>query len=544
MACEQAGEVLLTAVGGGRVHRLGRRRPRRRRQPRLAVGRRLARAADLLRARGRAGARAVVDRRRRAADHAALRARLMRRALRAARSLALVARAGRRAGAGGVRARRRRRSPSRLPLVRSEERTHPGAFSQVSSPISGQWQVAFYSRNQEFVQVIVSAADGRVLGQYTGFQIAWTMARGYPGAFGRHLDALYIWLPLCLLFLAPFFDWRAPARMLNLDLLALTSFSISLAFFNHGDIYQSVPLSYPPLVYLLARLLWLARPGAPRPPPLRLNFGSRWLALGLVVPDRLPDRPERRRLERHRRRLRERRRRPEGARRRRRSTASSPARSDAATPTARSPTRPTRRSSRSVGLQRPLGRSAGRARRGDLLRPARDRAAVRCSAGGSAARAPASCWPTPGRRSRSPRSRSSPTPTTRSSPRWSSRRCSSPARRPRAARSRRSPGSRSSRRWRSCRCSRPTACASAERAGSSRFAVAFAITAALVAIPALAHDTLATIYYADRRLPGGPQRPVLDLGPLRRPARRADDRPAVRDRARRRARGAAAARRI
>src|ERR1035441_9378393 len=105
----------------------------------------------------------------------------------------------------------------RLALVRREERTPRGAFSQVSSPIAGQWQVAFYSRGQEFVQVIVSASSGRALGQYTGIQVAWTMARGYPGAFGRHLDALYIWLPLCLFFLAPFFDWRRPLRMLNLD---------------------------------------------------------------------------------------------------------------------------------------------------------------------------------------------------------------------------------------------------------------------------------------------------------------------------------------
>jgi len=171
---------------------------------------------------------------------------------------------------------------SRLPLVRSEERTHPGAFSQVSSPVAGQLQVAFYSHNQEFVQVILSASDGRVLGQYTGIQVAWTMARGYPGAFGRHVDALYVWLPLCLLFMAPFFDWRSPLRMRNLDLLMLTSLSISLAFFNHADIYRSVPLTYPPLVYLLARLLWLARAGAPRPPPLRLNVGVGWLALGLV----------------------------------------------------------------------------------------------------------------------------------------------------------------------------------------------------------------------------------------------------------------------
>ena len=146
---------------------------------------------------------------------------------------------------------------SRVALVRREQRSHPNSFSQVSMPVAGQWQVAFYARDHEFVQVDVGASSGRVLGVYTGIQIAWTMARGYPGAFGRHVDALYVWLPLCLLFLAP--------------------------FFNHADIGASVPLSYPPLAYLLARLLWLARSDGARPPRLHLNFGVRWLTLGLVM---------------------------------------------------------------------------------------------------------------------------------------------------------------------------------------------------------------------------------------------------------------------
>ena len=87
------------------------------------------------------------------------------------------------------------------------------------------------------------------------------MARGYPGAFGRHVNALYIWIPLCVLFFVPFFDWRKPLRLLHLDLLVLLSFSVSLAFFNHAHIYASTPLVYPPLVYLLVRMLLLARVG-------------------------------------------------------------------------------------------------------------------------------------------------------------------------------------------------------------------------------------------------------------------------------------------
>jgi hypothetical protein len=120
------------------------------------------------------------------------------------------------------------------------------------------------------------------------------MARGYPGAFGRHVNALYIWLPLCLLFLLPFVDRRRIFSLRHLDLLALLSFSVSLAFFNHGDIYASVPLVYPPLVYLLLRMLALAglgRRGRPsdvaperaaRREPLRSWIPAPWLAVGVV----------------------------------------------------------------------------------------------------------------------------------------------------------------------------------------------------------------------------------------------------------------------
>ncbi len=118
--------------------------------------------------------------------------------------------------------------------------------------------------------MIIDDLDGRVLEQWTGFQVAWTMARGYPGAFGRHVNALYVWLPLCVLFMLPFVNFRRPFSLLHLDLLVLLSFSVSLAFFNHAHIYASVPLAYPPLLYLLARMLALLR-REPAPP----HAGSR-----------------------------------------------------------------------------------------------------------------------------------------------------------------------------------------------------------------------------------------------------------------------------
>ena len=56
--CPTAGDVLLSAAPGLRVRRLGRRRPRRRRQPRLAAPHRLARGAAVVRHRTRLARRA------------------------------------------------------------------------------------------------------------------------------------------------------------------------------------------------------------------------------------------------------------------------------------------------------------------------------------------------------------------------------------------------------------------------------------------------------------------------------------------------------
>lgn len=176
---------------------------------------------------------------------------------------------------------------AKLPKMRAERAKYRGSYGGAYLKRQFRWQVSYFSRGgkKEIGQVLIDDLSGRVLEQWTGFQVAWTMARGYNGAFGRHVNALYVWLPLCVLFIVPFLNFRRPFSLLHLDLLVLLSFSVSLAFFNHAHIYASVPLAYPPLLYLLARMLAMmrrGRSGAAGPGPLRLLVPVPWLALGVI----------------------------------------------------------------------------------------------------------------------------------------------------------------------------------------------------------------------------------------------------------------------
>jgi hypothetical protein len=136
------------------------------------------------------------------------------------------------------------------------ERSRRGALYGVAyTKGRGLWQVSYFVGGEERVQVMVGDRDARVIESWTGHQVRWRMARGYEGAFGRKLNAPYVWIPLCLLFLLPFVDPRRSFRLLHLDLLVLLGFSASQVFFNRAEIGVSVPLVYPVLAYLLVRML-------------------------------------------------------------------------------------------------------------------------------------------------------------------------------------------------------------------------------------------------------------------------------------------------
>jgi hypothetical protein len=126
------------------------------------------------------------------------------------------------------------------------------------------WDVNVWSSLPDAGQIVkakVEDESGRVVEAWTGPQVAWSMARGGKGAFGRKINEPWIWLTFCAVFLAGLADFRRPLSVRNLDLLVLLSFSVSLYYFNRGQVFTAMPLAYPPLAYLLARMAWIGRHG-------------------------------------------------------------------------------------------------------------------------------------------------------------------------------------------------------------------------------------------------------------------------------------------
>ena len=170
--------------------------------------------------------------------------------------------------------------------------------------VEGQGVVRPKGRRPDRPRRRSTTMPAQVTEAWVGPQVAWTMARGYEGSFGRKINEPWIWWPLAAIFFVGLASLRRPLSMRNLDLVVLLSFAASWWFFNEGQIFTSVPLAYPPLVYLLGRMVWLGVRGRLAGAVAASVLAGLGARCGDRVHRRLPDRPESRGVERDRRRLR------------------------------------------------------------------------------------------------------------------------------------------------------------------------------------------------------------------------------------------------
>jgi hypothetical protein len=114
------------------------------------------------------------------------------------------------------------------------------------------WWVVFAYHGHVVAEADVSTR-ARLEHVWTGPAAVATYARGnYAPLF----DAWWVVVPFSVAFLLPFLDRRRLRRLLHLDALVLLSFIASYALLDHAQLESAVWLAYPPLVYLLARMIW------------------------------------------------------------------------------------------------------------------------------------------------------------------------------------------------------------------------------------------------------------------------------------------------
>jgi hypothetical protein len=175
---------------------------------------------------------------------------------------------------------------NRADAVQAERTESPGMYP-IAFERGDNWQVSYFTgpdtKRTEVAQAVVDGTTGKVLGAWHDTQLTDPLARGYSGAIAQQVNAPYLWLPLCLLFLVPFFDPRRPFRLLHLDLLVLLGLGVSLYFYNRAEITASVGLTYPVLIYVLARMLWIGFWPRERAGPLIPAIPLRWVAFAAIA---------------------------------------------------------------------------------------------------------------------------------------------------------------------------------------------------------------------------------------------------------------------
>jgi len=170
-----------------------------------------------------------------------------------------------------------------IPEIRNWLKRYPTKGRVTESTFKdGVWTFKAWSgKAGQIAQAKIADDTGLVTDVFTGPQVAWGMARGGPGAFGgEKINTPLVWGTFCVLFFLGLADLRRPLSVRNLDLLVLLSFTASLWYFNRGDIFTSAPLSYPPLVYAIARCAWIGFRG--RGSPARPVWPT-WMLVGATV---------------------------------------------------------------------------------------------------------------------------------------------------------------------------------------------------------------------------------------------------------------------
>ena len=146
-------------------------------------------------------------------------------------------------------------APKMLAIHRSHHPLRIAAYVWVGS----HYEIYFYYHGKVIADQIIGPA-GQIGATYTGPLILGIYGRGH---YGGIFDSPIVLAAFTLMFLAPLLFLRRRSWLDRFDIAALLTFGVSYLLFDNSHLEPAVWMFYPPLIYLLVRML--IRGYRPRP---------------------------------------------------------------------------------------------------------------------------------------------------------------------------------------------------------------------------------------------------------------------------------------
>ena len=165
------------------------------------------------------------------------------------------------------------------PTMRAIHRRYHPLQYQVYVWIHNHYEVFFSFRGKPLADVLVGK-NGQLAAVYTGPLIRGVYARG---KYGDVFDSPWVLIGFGLMFLLPLVRLRGRSWLDLLDLAVVLTFFVSYGLFDHTHFEAGVWLAYPPLLYLLARMLIRGFRPARQPTRLRVGLPTWLMIAGLLA---------------------------------------------------------------------------------------------------------------------------------------------------------------------------------------------------------------------------------------------------------------------
>jgi hypothetical protein len=138
-----------------------------------------------------------------------------------------------------------------VPVIQAVHRAHHPLHTGVFAWVGDHYEI-YFAYHGKFLADQIVGRDGRIGKTYTGPLIFGLYARGH---YGDIFDSPWVLGSFTAMFLLPLLVLRRPSWLDRLDLAVVLTFGVSYALFDAAHLELGVWLVYPPLLYLLVRML-------------------------------------------------------------------------------------------------------------------------------------------------------------------------------------------------------------------------------------------------------------------------------------------------